>query len=101
MKRFIFPGALGLALYLAIFGGEYSVLEARRAKAELEARRAEVPALRNHLDSLRAWIDSLQHNDGSLERFARERYGFIRDGEYLYRISDPAAKDGQADSGRR
>ena len=36
-----------------------------------------------------ARIDSLRHSDAALERFARERWGFIRDGEYLYRISEP------------
>ena len=88
MKRLIFPGVLGLVLYLALMGGEYSLREARRADAELGARSAELPEARRQIDSLRAWIDSLRYNDEALERFARERYGFIRDGEYLYRITD-------------
>ncbi len=90
MRRLIFPAVLLTALYVAVFGGEYSLWEARRADAELEARRAEVAEAESRLDSLSAWIDSLQRNDASLERFARERYGFVRPGEYLYRISEPA-----------
>ena len=86
-KRLVFPGVLGLALYFAVAGGEYSLLEARRAMNELAGTHAELEMARQRNDSLRARIDSLRHDDGALERFARERYGFIRDGEYLYRIS--------------
>lgn len=100
MKRLIFPGVLGIAIYFAAAGGEYSVLEVRRAEAELEQRRAELPVVRRQIDSLRARIDSLQHHDEALERFARERYGFIRDGELLYRFSHPtAAEEEQAEAG--
>ncbi len=89
MKRLIFPAVLLLVLYLAVFGGEYSLWESRRAQADLAARRTDISRAQERLDSLRMWIDSLQYNDGSLERFARERYGFVRPGEYLYRIVEP------------
>lgn len=91
VKRLFLPCALALALYIAVAGGEYDVIESRRAQAELQARRARLPEVRREIDSLRARIDSLQHDDAVLERFARERYGFIRDGELLYRILDPDA----------
>ena len=100
MKRPIFPAVLGLALYFAVAGGEYSMLEARRAEAALASRQAELPVMRRQIDSLYAWIDSLQHSDEALERFARERYGFIRDGEYLYRISENKAEEGQTEPAR-
>ena len=90
MKRLIFPGVLGLFFYVAILGGQYSLPEARMANTELAARQVELQDARRQIDSLRAWIDSLRTNDEALERFARERYGFIRDGEYLYRITDTA-----------
>lgn len=100
MKRLIFPGVLGIAIYFAVAGGEYSVLELRRGEAELELRRAELPVVRRQIDSLRARIDSLRHHDEALERFARERYGFIRDGELLYRFSEtPAEEDEDAEVG--
>lgn len=89
MRRLVFFGLLLLAGYFAVFGGEYSVLDARRARAELEARRAEVLAATHRNDSLRARIDSLRHDDEALERLARERYGLIRDGELLYRVTEP------------
>ena len=99
MKRLIFPGVLGVAIYFAVAGGEYSVLELRRGEAELKLRRAELPVVRRQIDSLRARIDSLRHHDEALERFARERYGFIRDGELLYRFSEtPAEEDEDAEA---
>ena len=86
-KRIVFPGILGLALYAGVAGGEYSLPEARRATSELLDARAELRIARQRNESLRARIDSLLHRDEALERLARERYGFIRSGELLYRIS--------------
>ncbi len=92
--RILLAGVLALAIYFAVLGGDYSVFESRQAEARLAARQAEIGAVRHEIDSIRARIDSLRLNDDALERFARERYGFIRDGEYLYRISEPE-EDGQ------
>ncbi len=88
MRRLIVLGLLALAGYFAFWGGEYSVLDARRAKEELAARRAELTVAGRQIDSLSARIDALRHDDEALERFARERYGFIRDGEFLYRVTE-------------
>ncbi len=87
--RLVLAGVLALALYFAVLGGDYSAFEARQAEARLAARRAEIRAVRQESGTMRARIDSLRTSDEALERFVRERYGFIRDGEYLYRISDP------------
>lgn len=88
MRRLIVLGLLVLAGYFAVWGGEYSVLDARRAKEELAARRAELTAVTGQIDSLSVHIDALRHDDEALERIARERYGFIRDGEFLYRVTE-------------
>lgn len=99
-KRFVFPGALGLAFYAGVAGGEYSLAESRRARAELADRREELRIALARNDSLRARIHSLSHSDEALERLARERYGFIRDGEYLYRISQGPLPEEVAEPGR-
>ena len=88
-RRLFSFGVLALALYFAVAGGEHSMLDVRRAEAELAARRAEIDAMREEIDSLRNRIEALRNDDEVLERVARERYGFIRDGEYLYRITEP------------
>ena len=104
-RRLLFPGVLALAVYVGVEGGEYSLPEARRAGTDLARMRAEIRVARQRNDSLGARIDSLRHHDEALERLARERYGFIRDGEYLYRISrsrdaeetvEPTEQAGQA-----
>ena len=101
MKRLLFPGAIGVALYFVVAGGEYSFLDLRRAESELEVRRNELPVVRREIDSLRARIDSLQHEDEALERLARERYGFIRDGELLYRLTETESEPEPAEAPRR
>ena len=89
VKRFLLPVLLGLAVYYAVFGGEYSLLQLRRARAEIEAQEKELAALNWTLDSLRAWVDSLQNDSATLERLAREKFGLIREGEVLYRLAVP------------
>jgi cell division protein FtsB len=89
VRRFLFPALVGLALYYALFGGEYSLQEVRRVRRDTEEQRRELEALRSEIDSLRAWVDSLQHDSATLERLARERFGMIRDGEVLYRLAEP------------
>ncbi len=96
MKRLILPALIGLSVYFALFGGEYSVFEVRRVRAgnlELEQRLTE---LKWANDSLRTRGEALDTDSATIERLARERYGMIRDGEILYRIAEPA--DPVADS---
>lgn len=86
LKWAIVPGLLLVAVYYAVFGGEYSIFEVRAAKASVEIERDNLAELRLQIDSLRAWADSLQVDSATLERVAREEYGMIRDGETLYRF---------------
>ncbi len=89
LKRMVVPAVIGLALYFALFGGEYSLLESRAIRAGARDAAAELDALESRIDSLSAWADSLESDSVVLERLARERYGMIRDGEVLYRFADP------------
>ncbi|MFC1575728.1 septum formation initiator family protein [Gemmatimonadota bacterium] len=89
LKRLLLPALLGLAVYYAVFGGEYSLLELHRARVEIGSMNQELAGLRREIDSLRAWADSLQNDSATLERLARERFGMIREGEVLYRMVEP------------
>jgi len=89
VRRVILPALLGLALYYALFGGDYSIFEFRRARIERERAAAVLAERRRQIDSLRAWADSLNVDSATLERIARERFGMIRDGEILYRYAEP------------
>lgn len=86
LTRLAFPALLALAAYYAVFGGEYSVFELRRARAEAQVTRARLDSLERLNDSLRARADSLENDLTTLERIAREQFGMIRDGEVLYRF---------------
>lgn len=96
VRRIILPTLLGLALYYAIFGGDYSLLELSKARRDIQSKDQELGTLRHEIDSLRAWSDSLQGDSATLERLAREQIGMIREGEVLYRLAEPS--DSAADT---
>jgi len=89
VRRLILPALLGLAVYYAVFGGEYSLSELHGARKEIDIQQSELAVLQQEIDSLRAWADSLQNDSATIERLAREQYGMIREGEILYRFSEP------------
>ena len=89
VRRLILPALLGLAVYYAVFGGEYSLWELHGARKAIDTQRSELAVLQHEIDSLRAWADSLQNDSATIERLAREQYGMIREGEILYRFSEP------------
>ena len=84
--------ALALALYYAVWGGEYSVFTLVRLKHDRQAARDDVARLRHEADSLRVESRKLEGDPATIERVARERFGMIRDGETLYRFADTAEK---------
>jgi cell division protein FtsB len=86
-----------VAIYFALFGGEYSLFALRRLERQMVREVAAVQELGLEVDSLRARRDSLQHDPATLERIARERYGLIRKGERLYHFTD-CAPEGKAGS---
>ena len=98
MRRVILPALLGLALYYALFGGDYSVFELRRARIEREREAVALAERRRQIDSLRAWADSLNVDSVTLERIARERFGMIREGEILYRYAEPLDSAAETDT---
>jgi cell division protein FtsB len=94
VKKLLLPTLLGLAVYYAVFGGEYSLLELRQARSDIEAQEEELANLRAEVEYLRARADSLEHDSATIERLARERYGMIREGEVLYRMAVPTDSAG-------
>lgn len=78
-----------LALVFAVQGGEYSTwdwLELRRAQAR---EKAAVQVLRKIVDSLEKEAVAIERDPRVQERVAREAFGMIREGEFLYRIVPP------------
>ncbi len=91
--RVLFPAILVLALYYALFGGEYSIFELRSARNELVRLQDELERLQEENDSLRAWADSLETDRWTIERLAREEHGLVRDGEEIVRITGGESPD--------
>ena len=79
--------ALWLAAgYYFVLGGEYSALDVGALRGEQRILEFRIDSLAAVTDSLEEWGDSLAVSPEAIERVARERYGFIRDGERLYRF---------------
>lgn len=89
-KRWILLPLLGIAGYVAVFGGEYSWMDIRRLERQRKVQEQAAQATRDEVRRLRARADSLQHDSVALERIAREKYGLIRNGERLYRFAEGA-----------
>ena len=78
------------AAYYAFFGGEYSLMEARKLERERVREEQRLRETQREVAALRARADSIQNDSATLERIAREKYGLIKEGERLYRFVDSA-----------
>jgi cell division protein FtsB len=98
LKRLLLPALIGLSVYFALFGGEYSVFEVRRVRGEnLELEQRLIESERAN-DSLRTRAEALDTDSATIEQLAREEHGMIREGEVLYRFA-PAPIDAVTDAG--
>ena len=79
-----------MAIYFALFGGEYTLFQLRHLRAMRADAASQLATTRVELDSLKRLADRLRSDPQAIERVARERYGMIRDGEILYRFRDGA-----------
>jgi cell division protein FtsB len=89
-RHFVASAALALALYYAVWGGEYSVFTLLRLKHDRQGAEEELARARREVDSLRVEARRLEGDPVAIERVARERFGMIREGETLYRFAGPA-----------
>ena len=84
---------LACALYFALQGGEYGTLDLLQLRREEREERDKVARLRIVVDSLTKAAAAIERDPRVQERVARERFGMIRKGEFLYRLV-PAEKSG-------
>jgi cell division protein FtsB len=78
--------ALAFALYFAIQGGEYATTDLLQLRDEEQQERAEVARLQHVVDSLERAATAIENDPRTQERVARESFGMIRKGEYLFRL---------------
>jgi cell division protein FtsB len=76
---------LGTVLFHFLFaeGGLFSYIKVKRG---IKTSTASITTLENENMMLRKEIDKLQKDDEYLEEVVRKKYGFLREGERLYRI---------------
>ena len=87
IRWLLLPAVIGVAGYFALFGGDYSVFDVRRARGELRDRSAELEALNLETDSLDARVDALENDPHAIEDVARSEYGMVKPGEVLYNVT--------------
>ncbi|HEU4570319.1 MAG TPA: septum formation initiator family protein [Gemmatimonadales bacterium] len=75
----------GLAAF-ALMGGEYSTLGLYRLKGQLQDEQEAIAQLKVAIDSLQRVDRAVRTDPRAQERIAREEFGMIRQGEYLYRV---------------
>jgi cell division protein FtsB len=83
---------LAFAIYFALQGGEYGtfdLIQLRRAEAQ---ESTSVVRLKQLVDSLDKMAQAIERDPRMQERVARERFGMLRKGEFLYRLV-PTGKD--------
>ncbi len=82
-----------VAIYYAVWGGEYSAIDLLRLREQTAAEVQRLAEVRRDVDALRALSERLEADPATIERVARERFGMIRPGEVLYRFveTDPPA----------
>jgi cell division protein FtsB len=84
--RVVGVACTSIALYYALWGGEYSAFDLGRI-AELQlSERQRLAETQAEVDSLRLVVEQLESDPAAIESFARERFGMIREGETLYRF---------------
>jgi cell division protein FtsB len=74
------------ALYFALQGGEYGTLDLLQLRREEAKERANVDSLHRMVDSLSRVATAVERDPRMQERVAREKFGMLRKGEFLYRL---------------
>jgi cell division protein FtsB len=75
-----------LSLVFAVEGGEFSTWDWLTLRDQEAAERAAVARLQHEVDSLQKLAAAVERDPRLQERIAREAFGMIAKGEYLYRL---------------
>jgi len=86
LRHALAAGALALAAYYAVWGGEYTLWDLLRLKKDRAEAAETLARTRREVDSLKARAERLERDPATIERVARERFGMVKEGETLYRF---------------
>ena len=82
----VIAGIVALALLFAVQGGEYSTWDWFTLRREEREEKNRIAELRHDVDSLEKEAIAVERDPATQERLARELYGMLRKGEYVYNI---------------
>ena len=85
MRRYGFVALLLSLVFLVVFS-ENGLVDYVKLKGQIKAIDASITQLQKENVTLKGEIERLARDDKYLEEVARKRYGFIREGEKVYRI---------------
>jgi len=94
--RWLAVGVVALALVFALGAGEYGTWDWWVLRGHEREELAAVARLQATVDSLTLVLKAVQGDPIVQERIARERFGMIRKGEFLYKIV-PADSDNSSE----
>ncbi len=77
---------VALALLFAAQGGEYSTWDWITLRREERDEKARITELRREVDSLEKEALAVERDPATQERLARELYGMLKKGEFVYNI---------------
>ena len=91
LRELVTPRRLMLAVVLlsivfGIEGGEYGTRDRLSLRSDEREETALVAELTREVDSLEVVLRRLQRDPATQERVAREQFGMIREGEFLFRL---------------
>jgi cell division protein FtsB len=78
--------AFAFALYFGIQGGEYGTWDLMQLRRDEAEELEQVARLKRAVDSLQRAALAVEQDPKVQERVARELYGMIRKGEFLYKL---------------
>ena len=84
--RWAIVAGLLFALYFALQGGEYGTLDLRQLRRDVVEESTNVVRLKEVVDSLEKLALAIERDPRMQERVARERFGMLKKGEFLYRL---------------
>lgn len=88
MRRARVVGAVVVlaAIAFAVSGGEYSTIDWFKLRAQEKNEQKAIAELTAEVDSLTKYAKQVQTDNRLVERLARENFGMVRKGEFLYRL---------------
>ena len=87
--RWAAVAGLVAALVFAVEGGEYSTWDLLQLRSDLHRERQAIIDVRAEVDSLQKFAKALETDPRTQERVAREQFGMLKKGEFLYRLVPP------------